>query len=69
MWVHFLGGEVPLEEEMATHSMFFLGNPVEKGAWQAAVHRVTKSQTRLRRGAQRSNRVCVTGSFRISHDD
>ena len=49
--------------------VFFLGNPIEKGAWQAAVHRVTKSQTRLRRGAQRSNRVCVTGSFRVSHDD
>ena len=38
--------------------VFFLGNPIEKGAWQATVHRVTKSQTRLRRGAQRSNRLC-----------
>ena len=26
----------------------FLENPVDRGAWQAMVHRITKSQTRLR---------------------
>ena len=25
-----------------------LGNPIDRGAWRAAVHRVTKSQTRLK---------------------
>ena len=25
----------------------FLGNPMDRGAWQATVHRVAKSQTRL----------------------
>ena len=25
----------------------FLGNPMDRGAWQAIVHRVAKSQTRL----------------------
>ena len=27
----------------------YLENPVDRGAWQATVHRVTKSWTRLRR--------------------
>ena len=30
-----------------------LGNPVNRGAWQATVHAVTKSQTRLSDGACR----------------
>ena len=33
-----------LEEEMATHSCV-LGYSLDRGAWQATVHRVTKSQT------------------------
>ena len=41
--------------------VFFLGNPTDKGAWQATFHRVTKSQTCLRHWAQHSNHVCVTG--------
>ena len=32
---------------MAPHSSTFLENPMVGGAWQAAVHRVAKSQTRL----------------------
>ena len=50
-WVQFLSQEDPLEEEdMATHSRVLgLGNPVDRGAWQAPLraHEVTKSQTRL----------------------
>ena len=34
------------EEEMANHSSI-LENPMDRGAWQATVHGVTKSQTRL----------------------
>ena len=30
-----------------------LGNPIDRGAWQATVHGVTKSQTRLRTQQQR----------------
>ena len=45
-----LGQEDPLEEEMATYSnILVLGNPTDRGAGQAAVHRVTKSQTPLKR--------------------
>jgi len=43
-WVRSLGQEDPLEEEMATHSTC-LENPMDRGAWRASVHGVTKSQT------------------------
>ena len=35
-----LGRDDPLEKETATHSC--LGNPMGRGAWQAAVQGVTK---------------------------
>ena len=45
-WVRFLGWEDPLEEGMATHSSILSWRiPMDRGAWQAAVHGVTKSQT------------------------
>ena len=41
--VQSLGGEDPLEKEMATHpSIFFLENPMDRRAWQATVHGVTR---------------------------
>ena len=40
--------EDPLEEEMATHSSILAHRiPMDRGAWWATVHRVTKSWTRL----------------------
>ena len=42
-----LDEEDPLEKEMATHSSI-LGNPMDKGAWQATVHGVLKSQPSLK---------------------
>ena len=36
------GGEDPLEEGMATHSYSSLGNPMDRGAWWAIVHEVTR---------------------------
>ena len=48
-WVRSLGREDPLEEGMATHSSILaLDNPMDRGAWQATVHRVAQSQTRLK---------------------
>ena len=39
-----LGWEDPLEEEMATHSSVLAWRvPMDRGAWWATVHRVTKS--------------------------
>ena len=41
-----LGLEEPLEDGMATHSSILAWRiPMNRGAWWATVHRVTKSQT------------------------
>ena len=43
-WVRSLVWEDPLEEGMATHSNILDWRiPMDRGAWQAAVHGVTKS--------------------------
>ena len=47
-WVRSMGWEDPLEEGMVTHSSILAWRiPMDRGAWQAAVHGVTKSQTWL----------------------
>ena len=46
--VQSLGWKDPLEKGMATHSNFLAWRiPMDRGAWQAIVHGVTKCQTRL----------------------
>ena len=46
---HSLGWEYPLEEGMATQSNIFAWRILmDRGAWQAIVNRVTKSQTLLK---------------------
>ena len=50
MWVQSLGREDPLEKEMASHSSILAWRiPMDRGAWQATVHGVAKSWTRLKR--------------------
>ena len=49
-WVQSPGQEDPLEKGTATGyplQYSCLENPVDRGAWQTAVHRVAKSQTQL----------------------
>ena len=47
-WVRTLGWDDPLKEGMATHSRILAWRILmDRGAWQATVHGVTKSQTRL----------------------
>ena len=42
------GQEDPLEKEMENPLQYScLGNPMDRGAWQATVHEVAKSQTQL----------------------
>ena len=49
-WILSLDEEDPLEEEMATHSSILVRkNPTDRGAWQAVVRGVRKSQTQQRR--------------------
>ena len=38
MGVWSLGWEDLLEKEMATHSSIPVGNPMDRGAWQATLH-------------------------------
>ena len=46
---HSLGWEDLLEESMATHSSILAWRILmDRGAWWAIIHRVTKSQTRLK---------------------
>ena len=53
-WVWSLGWEDPLEEGMATLSSILAWRiPMDRGAWWAIVHRVTKSQTWLSNYTQR----------------
>ena len=42
IWVRFLGWQDSLEEGMATHSSILA--PMDRGAWWATVHGVTKGQ-------------------------
>ena len=49
-WVRSLGREDLLEKGRATHSSMLAWRiPIDRGAWQATVHGVTKGQTRLKR--------------------
>ena len=48
IWVQSLGWEDPLEKQVATHSSYScLENSMDRGAWWATVHGVTKSWPRL----------------------
>ena len=48
-WVQSLGQEDPLEKEMATHSSILAWEEsMDRGAWQATVHGIGKSRTRLK---------------------
>ena len=45
-WIQSLGHEDPLEEGMATYSNILARRiPMDREAWWATVHGVTKSQT------------------------
>ena len=56
--IHSLSQEDVLEKGRATHSSILAWRaPMDRGAWWAAVHGVTKSRTRL----------CATNTFILSH--
>ena len=60
-WVLFLGKEDPLEQGMATHSSILAWrlHPLDRGAWQTAVHRVAKVWDMTE---QLSTIACITKS-------
>ena len=49
-WIQSLGREDPLEEGMASHSSILAWRiRMDRGAWWATVHGISKSQTQLKR--------------------
>ena len=42
-------GKIPCRRKRQPTSVFLLGNPMNRGAWESTVHRVAKSWTRLKR--------------------
>ena len=48
-WVPSMGLDDPLRKKWQSTPVFLLGNPRDRGAWWAIVHRVTKSWTQLKR--------------------
>ena len=49
-WIRSLGWEDPLQKESCNPLQdYCLDNPMDRGAWRATVHRVTKSWTGLKR--------------------
>ena len=62
-WVPSLGWKDPPEEGMATHSSILAWRiPMDRVAWQAGVHGVAKSWTRLKRlstAQHRQLKICV----------
>ena len=60
MQVQSLGQEDPLEEGMANPLQYScLENPMDREAWQATVHKVIKSQTRLKQLSMHANYLTV----------
>ena len=53
-----LDREDSLEKKMATHSSILAGkNPMDREAWWATVHSITKSQTQLKRLSTQAPRL------------
>ena len=48
MWVRSLGQKIPWRRAWRLTLVFLLENPMDRGAWWVIVHRVAKSQTRLK---------------------
>ena len=44
-WVQSIGQEAPMEKKWLPTPIFCLENPMDRGVWSAAVHRVTMSWT------------------------
>ena len=58
--IQSLGQEDPLEEGMETYSSILVWRvPMDRGAWQATVHSVTKSQTWLKQLSTRIHHYSV----------
>ena len=63
-WIRSLSWEDPLEKDMATHSSILAWRiPMDRGAWQVTVHRVTKCWTRLSKHSTYVNSIAACGVY------
>ena len=61
-----LGWEDPLQKVKATHSSILTWRtPMDRGAWQATVYRVAKSQTQLKRLSMKARFLAGLGCSAI----
>ena len=68
MLVPSLGWEDPLEKSMATHSSILAWRiSTDRGAWQAKIHGVTKSQTQWKRLSTYTHATGVQGFWQHAH--
>ena len=59
MWVDPWVGKIPWRRAWQPTPVFLLENPMDRGAWWAAVHMVAESQTQLKwPGTQASTLSC-----------
>ena len=57
VWVPSLGGEDPLEEEMAIHSIILAWRiSMDRGVWWAKIHGVAQSSTQL---SEHTTQYCI----------
>ena len=69
-WVQLLGWEDPLKKGMATHSSILAWRiPMDRGAWRAIVHGVTKSRTRLKQLSSTFINFCKVLSTLLMRSD
>lgn len=60
MWDRSLGQKDPLEEGVAIHSSTLAWRlPIDRGAWQATVHRDAKSWTELKQLSRQHAQLTV----------
>ena len=67
-WEDPLGWKDPLVKGTANHSSILAWRiPMDRGAWQATVHGVTKSHTHLSKHRQHQN-LCIQNKFFSQND-
>ena len=55
-------GKIPLQKVTETHSSIIAWEPMERGAWRAAVHRVTRVRHNLVPKQQHNNTILIANS-------
>ena len=55
-------GKIPWRRAWQRTPVFFPGEPMDRGAWRATVHRVTKNQTRMKQLSMHAHKKLFSGT-------